>query len=268
MKEILGPKDYFKGDIVATVLFLDIRNSLGISAKLEPSGTFEFIKTVMLPLIKCVEDHKGFLCQIQGDALLSVFGHEPESSKDHAMLAVECAMNMQKIVSKLNPVRVKDHLSPVFARIGICTGEMYATEMDVFKKIDYTVLGYKVNLASRLEKMNKDYNTNILIDDRSYAYIHKKVLARALDKVEIPGCEEKIPVYEVISKYGEHRPEDLHLKTCYEKGLSYFEQQDWQSAIRCFQQIAEDGASNYMIKRCRENQDRLSLNKNTAEQKR
>lgn len=268
MKETLGLESYFKGDIVATVLFLDIRNSLGISAKLEPSGTFEFIKTVMLPLMKCVEDHKGFLCQIQGDALMAVFGHEPESSKDHAMLAVECAIEMQKIVSKLNPVRIKDHLSPVFTRVGICTGKMYATLMDVFKKIDYTVLGYKVNLASRLEKMNKDYNTNILIDDLSYAYIHKKVLARALDKVEIPGCEGKIPVYEVISKYGEHRPEDLHLKTCYEEGLRYFEQQDWQSAIYCFQQISEDGASDYMIKRCRENQNGLSLNKDTVGQKR
>lgn len=252
MEEIFKHERFFKGDIVASVLFLDIQNSLGISAFLEPRGTYEFMKTIMLPLIKCVEDHQGFVCQIQGDALMAVFGHDPGSSIDHAMLAVDCALEMQKIIKRINPVRVRESLNTVSARIGICTGEMYATLMDAFKKLDYTVMGFKVNLASRLEKINKDYDTNILIDHITYAYIRKKVLARAIDKVDICGCSKKIPIYEVISKYGEHSRQDIYLKTCYEQGFRYYERQEWESAIHCFEQIADDKASYTMISRCRE----------------
>jgi adenylate cyclase len=258
-------KDFFMGDMVGTALFLDIHNSLGISASLRPRGTYEFIKSVMLPMIKCVEDQKGFISQIQGDAIMALFGHNAESCNDHAMLAVQCALEQQKIMQELNAEISAKFKTSFSVKIGICSGEMYATLMDVFNKIGYTAMGLSVNIASRLEGLNKKYKTNILIDESTYAYIHKKILTRQVDDVRVDGYKMSVRIFEVLCKYGEHSPEMLQRKYRYEKGLEYYQQRDWSSAIRCFQQVGEDKASYIMIKRCRKQQKSCSNKERISE---
>ena len=240
------------GDMQGTVLFIDIKNFLGISGILNPKKTCQFVMQVIEPLSDSIQNHHGYVCQIQGDAIMAVFGLEKKNER-HAYHAVECALEMQKILNALNPIKINDICIPVSARIGICSGDLYACEIRVAGKREFTVLGKTANLASRYQKINKYFGTKILIDETVFAYIKNDIVTRKLDKVEIDGCAELVQVYEVIFSRITSDEEDTLKKTHYEKGLAYYLQGNWDEAIEYFSRVEEDQASYLMIKRCKYN---------------
>jgi len=247
---IRAMRKFVTGDIQGTVLFIDIKNFLGISEILHPKEICQFIMQVIEPLSDSIKDHHGYVCQIQGDAIMAVFGLEKEDRR-HADNAVECALEMQKILDEINPVKVNGICIPVSARIGICSGEIYGCRIHVAGKREYTVLGKTVNLASRYQKINKYYGTKILIDETVFAYIKNDIVTRKLDKVEIEGCTELIQVYEVIFPRVSSNENDRLKKVHYEKGLTHYLQGNWDEAIECFSRVAENKASYHMINRCK-----------------
>ncbi len=243
-------KEFATGDMQGTILFIDIKNFLGISGILSPKETCQFIMRVIEPLSDSIQDHSGYVCQIQGDAIMAVFGLE-ESDNDHTHNAINCALDMQKILATLNPVRINNICIPVAARIGICSGDLYACYIHIAGKKEFTVLGKTVNLASRYQKINKYYGTKILIDELVFAYIKNEIVTRKLDKVEIEGCVERVQVYEVLFSRLTRDTEEALKRAHYEKGLTYYLQGNWDDAIECFSRVAEDKASYLMIKRCK-----------------
>ena len=255
MKDFRAMENFIVGDMVGTVLFLDIKNFLGISEILTPRETYQFIKKVMTPLTTCVSKYKGYVCQIQGDAIMAVFGHD-SSSTDHANYAVKCALEQQQIISELNPVLINKYKVPLSARIGICSGPMYACFVRILGKIEYTVLSKTVNIASRLQKINKQYETNILIDESVFGYIKRNIVTRKLDMVDIDGCSELLRVYEILFLRAGCHAEIIRQKEYYEKGLEYYLQGEWDHAITWFSQVAEDKASYLMIERCKKQKSR------------
>jgi adenylate cyclase len=259
-EEIPVVESFFFGDMTGTVMFLDIENSLRISASLLPRGTYEFLKKVLLPVIKCVEDHYGFIVQIQGDGVIAVFGHDKQSCSRHAELAVNCAIEAQKLIRGLDPIEIKGREFPLAARIGICSGNMFATMMEYFGKYEYNIMGLTVNLASRLQKKCANYKTNILVDNATNAYIHEEILTRKIGAVTINGNPGLMTIYEVMARYGEHTKEDLRRKRHYEEGLDYYKRKAWPEALRSFLQVGEDKASYEMIKRCKKRLSALSRN--------
>jgi adenylate cyclase len=250
MKKINKTDKYYIGDYTGSVLFLDIENFMGISDTLTPEETYEFIHTAIRPLADVVMRHKGHICQIQGDAIMAIFGHKI-SSCEHARNAVCCALEQQSIIRQLNPVSIKQYKIPLSARIGVCSGPVYAVYSDISGKTEYTVLGQTANIASRLQKINKRYDTNILIDESLISYIRKDVVTRKLDVVHPEGCKDVLQVYEVLFLCSEQRTELLRQKNKYEEGLEYYFQGKWDEAISCFSLISEDRASYLMIERCR-----------------
>jgi len=245
-------KKFAMGNIHGTVLFIDIKNFLGISGILNPKNTCQFVMQVIEPLSDSIQNHHGYVCQIQGDAIMAVFGLEKKDDH-HAYYAVECALEMQKILNMINPVKINDICIPVSARIGICSGDLYACQLYVAGKREFTVLGKTVNLASRYQKINKYYDTKILIDESVFAYIKNDIVTRKLDKIEIEGCKELVQVYEVVFFRVTGNEEDTLKKAHYEKGLAYYFQGNWDEAIECFSRVAENKASYLMIKRCKYN---------------
>lgn len=244
-------KEIAIGDVQGTVLFIDIKNFLGISGVLSPKETCQFIMQVVEPLSDSIKEHHGHVCQVQGDAIMAVF-IQVEQEDDHARKAIECALEMQKILDHLNPVCISNINVPLSARIGICSGEMYGCYIRVAGRKEYTVLGKTVNLASRYQKINKYYNTKILIDDSVFAYIKNEITTRKLDKVNIEGCDNAIQIYEVLySRYAQNEDE-VRKKIHYEKGLTCYLQGNWDDAIEWFSRVEEDKASYLMIKRCKE----------------
>ena len=250
MSEFQKKDEYRIGDLTGSVLFLDIENFMGISDALTPAETYQFIHSVIRPLTDIVRRHNGHICQIQGDAIMALFGHT-FSSSEHARSAICCALEQQALVRQLNPVVINKYKIPLSVRIGICSGPLYAVYSDISGKTEYTVLGRTANIASRLQKINKRYNTNILIDESLISYIRNDIVTRKLDYVHPEGCKEVLPVYEVLFLCSEQRTEILRQKDKYEEGLEYYFQGKWEQAISCFSLISEDKASYLMMERCR-----------------
>ncbi len=243
-------ENFHTGEIEATVLFLDIENFTGITEILCPGETYQFIRKVILPLTECVKKHNGYVCQVQGDAIMAVFGHD-DTSSGHARNAVQCAREQRTEVQKLNPVLISDYRIPLSVRIGISSGPMYACYNALPDRKEYTVLGRKVNIAFRLQEINKRYGTNILIDASTFAYIKTGVLTRKLDRVKISGCSGTLPVYEVLTPAVHCSEKAFQRKEYYEKGLEHYRSGNWDRAIHFFSRIAEDKASYIMIERCK-----------------
>ena len=258
-------KEHSTGKLLGTTLFIDIRNFFGICEVLKPKEIYCFVMRVIEPLAESVQKHHGYVCQVQGDAIMAVF--DGTNNENHAEDAVECALDMQSILDKMNPIKISNIRIPLSAKIGLCTGEMYACYINIKNRREYTVLGKSINLASRYQQINKYYDTKILIDDSVFPYIKKSSITRKLDKIEIEGCAEKKQIYEVF--YTSRSNKDaLQTKAHYEKGLACYFQGDWDAAIEWFSMIAEDKASYTMIKRCQERKaQELSVSVNEENKK-
>ena len=244
-------KEIAIGDVRGTVLFIDIKNFLSISGILSPKEICQFIMHVIEPLSDSIKEHHGYVCQVQGDAIMAVF-IQVEQEGDHALYAIECALEMQEILDLLNPVVISNINVPLSARIGVCSGKMYGCYIRVAGKKEYTVLGKTINLASRYQKINKYYNTKILIDDSVFAYIKNDVTTRKLDRIDIEGCKDAVQVYEVLYFRQAMNEDETTKKIHYEKGLTCYLQGNWDDAIEWFSRVEEDKASYLMIRRCKE----------------
>lgn len=240
------------GNFYGTVLFVDIKNFLGISDILKPEEIRNFIFKAINPLSKCIKDKNGYICQIQGDAILAVFGLEKELAGDHAKAAIDCALDIQRTLNKLNPIVIGDLYVPIAASIGISSGDMYACHINVEGHKEFTVLGKTVNLASRYQKLNKLYGTNILIDEAVFAYIKGQIATRRLDKVDINGCSQPVNLYEVLVLENRRNKESVWIRQQYEKGLVSYLREEWDKAMERFQRVSEDNAYYKMLKRCKE----------------
>ena len=186
------------GNLNGSVLFIDIENFLGISEVLTPLEVKKFVQKAIDPISTCIINHGGYICQVQGDAILAVFCSDKDQIS-HARSAVDCALNIRRLLMELNPLSIGDLHIPLSASMGICTGDMYSCYIDVAGQKEHTVLGKTVNLASRYQKLNKYYGTNILIDESVFSYIKKNIATRKLDRVIIKGCSGKIELFEVLS---------------------------------------------------------------------
>ena len=237
------------GKLHGTAVFLDIRNFLGISGLLQNDEICKFVINVMEPLSACVYKHRGRVCQIQGDGIMAVF--DSNEVPGHSLSAVECALEMQSILDKLNPLDMAGVRIPLKARIGVCCGDMYACYLNIKDRKEYLILGKSVNLASRYQNINKHYNTKILVDETVFSYIKHVIITRKLDLISIEGCCEGKQLYEVLHDQRSDK-EKQRVKIHYEKGIICYLQENYDDAIHWFSAVAEDTASYLMMERCHE----------------
>jgi adenylate cyclase len=144
---------------------------------------------------------------------------------------------------------------PIFTRIGLNTGDMVVGNMGTPNKMDYTIMGDAVNLASRLEGVNKQYNTRgILISEYTRAQIGEEFLLRRLDRVRVVGKNEPIRLYEIVDMADAASAEDAKWVGLFNAALGLFENRDWAAAEEGFQAVLEmaplDGPSLIYRKRC------------------
>jgi class 3 adenylate cyclase len=239
------------GNFYGTVLFVDIKNFLNISEILKPEDIRKFILKAIDPMSKCIKEKNGYICQIQGDAILAIFGLDKGSNRNHAKDAIDCGLEIQKTLNKLNPIVIGRLCIPIKTSIGICSGNMYACHINVEGHKEFTVLGRTVNLASRYQKLNKHYGTNILIDETVFAYIKGQIATRKMDNVCIDGCSTPVNLYEVIIVDNVRNKEKAWRKRQYEKGLVYYLREEWDKAMEKFQRVSEDNVYYKMLKRCK-----------------
>jgi adenylate cyclase len=163
---------------------------------------------------------------------------------------------MKKVEQHLNEHFINNNLSPtaVFTRIGINTGEMVVGNMGTSQKMDYTIMGNSVNLASRLEGVNKQYSTWTLISEETYNTGGKDFTVRKMDRVRVVNIKEPVRLYELIDEKSETKAETQEAVEFFHRGLELFETRQWDAAIAEFRKaqsiLPGDGPSEVFLKRC------------------
>lgn len=182
-----------------TVLFSDIRGFTTISEALKPEEVVVLLNEYLSKMVEIVFKHDGTLDKFIGDAVM-VFWGAPIPQEDHPQKAVLCAIEMIEELKKLQEKWHTEGNKIIDIGIGINTGDMIVGNMGSKVKMEYTVIGDNVNLGSRIEGLNKDFKTHIIISDSTYQAVKNTIETRSLGKVKVKGKEKEVEIYEVIGR--------------------------------------------------------------------
>jgi adenylate cyclase len=239
-----------------SVLFSDIRGFTSISEKLTPEALVQLLNEYLTAMTNVVFHYDGLLDKYMGDAIMAVFG-APLDQPDHPVRACRTALGMMAELKKLQ-AKWSDEGRPVMnIGVGVNTGDMVVGNMGSEMRFDYTVMGDAVNLGSRLEGINKEYGTNIVISEYTHEKVKDIFLFRELDSVRVKGKNQPVRIYELIGyKDDKDYPEKWgNAVGLFEEGLAKYKQGLWDEAIECFGKVMEirpsDPPSLLYIERCR-----------------
>ena len=228
-EDILGGKS-----TVATILFSDIRGFTTLTEELGAQGTVSLLNEYFTIMVDCIQKEGGMLDKFIGDAIMAAFG-TPVSHDDDEDRAVRAAISMIRALSAWNTKRLADGKKPVHMGIGINTDMIVSGNIGSPKRMDYTLIGDGVNLASRLESLCKQYHASILISENTYGRLRGTYRIREVDSVVVKGKTETVSVYEVLDYHDEKTfPNVMEVVTHFKRGLSHYRSGSWDRAIDSF----------------------------------
>ena len=237
---------------VCTVLFSDIRGFTTISERLAPEKLTALLNEYLTPMTNIVFKHEGTLDKYMGDAIMAIFG-APVAHPDHAARSCLTALEMMEKLEVLHADWRGVGLPELDIGIGVNTGPMSVGNMGSKVRFDYTVLGDNVNLGSRLEGINKQYGTNIIVSEYTYNYAKDAIYARELDSVRVKGKRDPVKIYELLGA-GTPGEEHRQFMDHFHEGLSLYRAQQWDNAIKLFKHVRtlrkDDFTSGVYISRC------------------
>jgi adenylate cyclase len=237
-----------------SAIFTDIQGFSTIAEQLDPEQLVQLLNRYLTEMSDIIMENMGTIDKYEGDAIIAFFG-APVYREDHAVMACRSAVKMKKVEAELNRIIITDKLSPrpLFTRIGINTGEMVVGNMGTSNKMNYTVMGNAVNLAARLEGVNKQYHTGgILISEYTKNAIGDEFVCRSLDRVRVVGIHTPVRLYELLGLRDDTGqaalPED------WETAMARYEKKEFQAAAEIFSSIAarreQDGAARLYMEKC------------------
>jgi len=240
-----------------TALFSDIKGFTGIAEKLTPPHLVDLLNHYLSTMSDIILEQKGTIDKYQGDSIVSFFG-APLELDDHAMRACTAGIMMKRIENEVNRYVLEKGISPspLLTRIGINTGEMVVGNMGTQKKMNYTIISNAVNLASRLEGVNKQYGSWILISDSTLQETKGRLLTRKLDRVRVVGINEVVRIHEVLELKSDASDALFEQVYLFHKAMDLYEARNWKDAHEAFSQVIKlypnDGPSPVFLERCRQ----------------
>lgn len=180
-----------------TVLFADIRGFTSMSEKMTAEEVSVILNEYFTEIEPIITKYNGVINKFIGDAVMAIFG-EPIQDINHPQNAVKCAYEMLKTVERLQDKWIFEGKPKIEIGIGINTGEAFVGNIGSEKRLEYTVIGDTVNLASRIESYNKVYRTNFLISSTTYSYVCTMADVIKISEVQIRGKAKKMDIYEVL----------------------------------------------------------------------
>jgi class 3 adenylate cyclase len=183
---------------VVTVLFSDIRNFTSMAEEMTPQQVVSFLNAYFSEMVDAVFEHGGVLDKFLGDGLMAVFG-SLEDQPDHAARAVRAALRMKALLGKINAERAVAGLAPVAIGVGIHTAEVIVGNIGSSRRLEYTVVGDGVNTSSRVQALNKEFGTTILVTDTTYAALGDGFECREMPATPLRGKHRTIQCYEVVA---------------------------------------------------------------------
>jgi adenylate cyclase len=186
-----------------SILFSDLRGFTTLSEQLPPERIASHLNEYFEAMTTAIFAHHGMINDFVGDAVMAVFG-APMADADHAWHAVQSARDMDRALERLNVAWDAAGLPRLRMGIGIHTGPVFAGNVGGRDRIKYTVIGDPVNVASRVEGLNKELGTTILITEETLAAVGERVRTRDCGPQAVKGRVEKVRVFEVLTD-GEER---------------------------------------------------------------
>ncbi len=221
-----------------TAFFTDVKGFSTISENLTPDELVTLLNEYLSAMSDIALEHKGTIDKYEGDAIIGFFG-APAPLPDHATKAVLTAIRMKEKEDKLNVVFQEKNMTPtpLHTRIGINSGPCVVGNMGTAKKMDYTMMGSDVNIAARLEGVNKQYGTWILASERTMSKTEDIFLARRLDRVRVVGINNPIRLYNPLAVRSEASEELINMVNAFEEALTIFEKREWIKAREAFKKV-------------------------------
>ena len=240
-------------DKVLTAFFSDVAGFSTIAEQLTAGQLVDLLNEYLTEMTDILMYYQGTVDKFEGDAIIAFFG-APIDFKDHATRTCFAALDMQKRLVELRETWRQEGRHELFMRIGINTGEVKVGNMGSRNRFDYTMIGDTVNLAARLEGVNKQYFTYTLMSEFTYEMAKQDIEAREIDSIRVVGKSEPIKIYELLGRKGE-MPDHIRLiLPHFQEGLTYYKEQRWEDSIRCFETALnlyeDDGPSLTYFERC------------------
>ena len=239
-----------------TVMFSDIRGFTTISEKLDAQELALFLNQYLSDMTQIVFERRGTLDKYIGDAVMAFWGAPIEDS-EHAVMACQTALAMMTRVHELQKEWKAAGKPALDIGIGLNTGVASVGNMGSSLRYGYTALGDSVNLSSRLEGLNKDYGTHILVNETTYAAAKDfRFVFRELDLIRVKGKNQPVVIYELVCDTAAMSPEIQERLDCFREGRRLYEERRWSEAQSAFQSMVdrwpEDGPARAYWKRCQE----------------
>jgi adenylate cyclase len=239
----------------ATVLFSDIRGFTTLSEELGAQGTVAFLNEYFSLMVECIAHEEGMLDKFIGDAIMAAFGL-PMAHDDDEDRAVRAAIAMIRACRRWSHERSQRGQPPVEMGIGLNTDMVVSGNIGSAKRMDYTLIGDGVNLASRLESACKAYSAQILISENTFGRLRGTYRIRGIDRVLVKGKTEPVGVYEVLDHHIEESfPNLMDVVSYFNEGVQHYRSARFSDAAAQFDRALlrhpRDKLSATYIERCR-----------------
>ena len=236
-----------------TVFFSDVADFTAITEDLAPNELTIQLSEYFNVMTKAIAEHQGTVDKYIGDAVMAFWG-APVDLPDHALLACRAALACQRELDTLSARWRAAGKYEFRTRIGLATGEVVVGNVGSDQRLNYSVIGDPVNLASRLEGLNKQYKTNVLISEDTYQSCAEHIEARLIDFVVVKGKAEPVRIYELIGERGDISPRQKESIKIFSKAIEAYLDADFHGALNLLQQSKtrdpEDAVIDLYVARC------------------
>jgi adenylate cyclase len=236
-----------------TILFMDLAGFTRLSESMG-EGIIPLLGDYLSAMSEEIGAKDGTIDKYIGDAVMAFWG-APRPQEQHAEMACRAALACARRLAASN-AEATGGRPALRARIGLNTGSVLVGNFGSRERLNYTVIGDAVNVASRLEALNKTYGTGILIGEATYRAAKHAIVARRLGRVAVYGRGQGALVYELVGLAHERAAETEAWIAAFEEGLDLLDRRDWDGAIARFERVlamrrGDDGPSHLLIERAR-----------------
>ena len=246
---------------VVTVFFSDIAGFTSISEQLTATAIVNLLNHYFTAVTASVRDSHGIVDKYMGDGVMAFWAAPFSPGDTHAAAACLSALRQQAAIETFNKdlpnlLGLRRGAPSLRVRMGLATGEVVVGTIGSAVSKSFTVVGDTVNLASRLEGVNKVYGSRIIIAEETLRLARQEVEARELDLIMVAGKSEPVRIYELLGPTGQVTAAEVELADAFEKGLAAYRARQWEAADRQFQLCLEikpgDGPSVLYMERIAE----------------
>lgn len=242
-------------DMEITILFSDIANFTHISEQMDAEALMIHLSQYLDELTRIIMAQHGTIDKYIGDAIMAFWG-APIPLDNAPLLACKAALYCQRKIVEMTPDWEDKGLPVLHTRFGIHSGHGVVGNLGSSERMNYSVIGDSVNLASRLEAVNKLYETSIIISHDTYKHVKQHFICRLLDIVAVKGKENGVRIYELVEETSfELSPSLKEKHQIWHEGMEKYLNRDWWGAIERFENILvkepEEKASKLFIERCK-----------------